>query len=167
VSDLIIRPESADLFGGLRAVQLEAFPTALEADLVDRLRADGDIALALAALSGGVAVGHIVFSNMVAPGRTLGLGPVAVAPKSQGQGIGSRLIREGIESARTQGWEGVFVLGEPSFYGRFGFTREAAAGFASPYAGPYFMALSLTDRPLAAHPGHREATYAPAFSALG
>lgn len=64
-------------------------------------------------------------------------------PERQGRGIGSALIREGLARAEAGGWRGVFGLGEPAYYRRFGFDAEAARGFASPYAGPFLMVLPL------------------------
>jgi putative acetyltransferase len=87
-----------------------------------------------------------------------------VLPGFQGGGIGAGLIEAALGIARATGEEIVFVLGEPDYYRRFGFSAEAAAPFASPYAGPYFMALAL--RPGFALPAAGEAAYARAFSDL-
>ena len=141
-----------------------AFPKPAEADLVDQLPADGDSIISLIAVDDDLVVGHILFSKLNAPFRALALAPVSVLPDRQNAGIGSRLIRAGLERAVRDGWQGVFVLGEPEYYGRFGFDAEAAKGFASPYAGPYFMALALTGE-LSATMGTIE--HAPAFAALG
>ena len=65
---------------------------------------------------------------------------------------------------RADGWEAVFVLGDPAYYERFGFSVAAAAGFASPYAGPYFMALGLNDGIIAPRTGRL--AYARAFQDL-
>src|SRR3546814_10906388 len=85
---------------------------------------------------------------MTAPFRALGLAPVAVLPGRQGESIGSALIRDGLARATAAGWEGVFVLGEPEYYRRFGFNPAMAKEFSSPYAGPYLMALSLDGKAL-------------------
>jgi putative acetyltransferase len=100
---------------------------------------------------------------MEAPLRALGLAPVSVAPERQRRGIGDALVREAIDVARSEGWEAVFVLGEPAYYRRFGFRAELAAGFGSPYAGHFLMALALRG-PLPTTEGRID--YAPAFSAL-
>ena len=160
------RPGEAD---AIRQVHLRAFPTSAEADLVGRLESDGDTVISLVAIDGGELVGHLVLSRMsvVAGGRSwnaLGLAPVAVVPERQGAGIGSRLIRAGIGEARSSGAEILFLLGEPEYYGRFGFSAEAARPFASPYAGPYFQALVLNEE--RASPASGTADYAPAFAAL-
>lgn len=159
-----ITPETADRIGAIRRLLIAAFPTAAEADLVDRLRRDGDLAISLAALDDDAVVGHAALSPMTAPLKALGLGPLAVAPERQRQGIGSALVREGLRRAEAEGWDAVFVVGDPAYYGRFGFTAEAASGFASPYAGPFFMALALGGRGLSVRSG--KVGYAPAFRDL-
>jgi putative acetyltransferase len=161
---LRITSETSGFEGAIRALLLAAFPTAVEADLVARLRHDGDIVIEMAAREGERVIGYVAFSRMSAPMKAVGLGPVAVLPARQRQGIGSALIREGLARAQAQGLEAAFVLGEPAYYRRFGFDAEAASGFASPYAGPYFMALALADGGLAVRSGRVD--YAPAFSGL-
>jgi putative acetyltransferase len=162
---MIVRPEAETDFAAIRAVQETAFRRAKEADLVDRLRADGGTVISLVAVKGELVVGHILFSRMAAPFRALGLGPIAVMPEYQRAGIGTRLINAGLAEARLGGWEGVFVLGAPAYYRRFGFDPRAAAGFSSPYAGSHFMVMSLREGNLPAKTG--EIAYPAAFSALG
>lgn len=165
-----VRPESGGDVEAIRAVHLAAFPTSAEADLVARLHEDRDSEISLVAEQAGEIVGHVMLSRMeVSAGgrafRALGLGPVGVLPGAQGSGVGSELIRSALAIAGTLGEELVFVLGEPEYYSRFGFSAEAAGPFASPYAGPYFMALRL--RPIAVPPVAGTADYAPAFASLG
>ncbi|HEX6375207.1 MAG TPA: N-acetyltransferase [Allosphingosinicella sp.] len=167
---LTIRPESGDDVGAIRAVHLAAFPTAAEADLVARLHDDYDSEISLVAEQAGEIVGHALLSRMNVSGegrvfRALGLGPVGVLPGTQGSGVGSQLIRAALATAESLGEEVVFVLGEPDYYRRFGFSAEAAAPFASPYSGPYFMALWLRSDLEA--PASGSAAYAPAFDVLG
>ena len=130
-----------------------------EADLVEALHAAGDAAIALVAEQDGTVVGHVLFSPMRSPAGCLGLAPVSVTPAHQGRGLGSALIRAGLERAREQGWRGVFVLGHAAYYPRFGFTHEAVRAFARPFAGPHFMLLPLRDDA----PTEGRAQYAPAF----
>lgn len=151
---------------GVRALLQAAFPGGAEADLVARLQADGDAAFALVAeteAEGGIA-GHVMFSRMKAPVECLGLGPVAVRPDLQGRGIGTALIHAGIRQARAEGWKGIFVLGEPAYYRRFGFSAEKARGYTSPYQGPNLMALQLGDEPIPFGVGML--AYAPAFAGM-
>lgn len=160
---MIIRDEEPADAPAVRATVEAAFARSLEADLVDRLRLDGDGIISLVAVDLGDIVGHAVFSRMAAPFRALGLAPVSVAPARQRSGIGSRLIRAGLDRARQGGWQGVFVLGAPDYYRRFGFDPARARAFTSPYAGPCLMALAL-DGELPAAEGRID--YAPAFQRL-
>ena len=123
---IIIRPESAEHETGVRVVEERAFGRAGEADLVDKLRARGAVTLSLIAVEAGEVVGHVLFSPVtIGEGSdallALGLGPVAVIPNRQNEGIGSRLIRAGLEECRQAGVPAVVVLGDPRYYTRFGF----------------------------------------------
>lgn len=143
-----IRLATVDDAAGIRIVHAAAFPTELEADLVERLGRDSDAVISVIASVDGSIVGHVLLSRMqvVGDGRkveALGLGPVAVLPTLRSQRIGSELIEAGLRAAGAIGAEMVFVLGEPEYYGRFGFDEKAARPFASSYAGPYFQAKIL------------------------
>ncbi len=164
MAKMIIRTEQQDDEPVVVTVVEQAFKQADEARLVGQLRADGDTVISLVAVVGNVVVGHVMFSRMVAPFRALGLAPVSVVPQYQRRGIGRSLVEEGLKQAREQGWEAVFVLGDPAYYERFGFRVDLARGFSSPYAGPHFMALSLGAN-LPASSGKID--YAPAFASLG
>jgi putative acetyltransferase len=159
---MIIRSETEADHHMMRRLITAAFGQSLEADLVDGLRADGDVVLSLVAEEDGAIAGQALFSPMDAPFRALGLGPVAVLPERQRSGVGSALIRAGIEEARAQGWEAIFVLGEPDYYRRFGFDAGLAARFDCTYASPYLMALALRDD----LPAGGQVAYAPAFARL-
>jgi len=111
----------------------------------------------------GWIVGHVLLSRMDAPFRALALAPVSVIPTRQRSGVGSALIKEAANRARGEGWAAIFVLGDPNYYKRFGFDRQAAAGFTSPYAGHHFMVLKLSPS-LPITTG--ELRHAPAFAAL-
>jgi putative acetyltransferase len=158
------RPEIDGDYAAIRQLHLHAFDGAGEADLVERLRCDGDAVFSLVAIDNGVLHGHVMFSKMASPALALGLGPVAVLAGSRRQGIAARLIKDGLSRATASGWRSVFVLGDPAYYGRFGFSAGQASGFASPYAGPHLMVLSLAGEALSAATGRLE--YAPAFAAL-
>ncbi len=164
-----VRPEVAKDVEGIRKVHIAAFPTAAEADLVERLRDDHDSEISLVAEQAGWIVGHVLLSRMQVGGDgvpifALGLAPVAVLPEQQRTGIGSMLIRGALALAREAEEEMIFVLGDTDYYGRFGFSAAIAAPFASPYAGPYLMALALNDMVM---PASGQAAYAPAFARLG
>lgn len=141
-----------------------------EAELVRMIDADGDALVSLVAEQSGVIVGHVLFSRMdvEADGAALsaaGLAPVSVVPDLQGQGIGDALIRAGLDALREQGVTISFVLGHETYYPRFGYSPELAARFASPFAGPHFMAMMLDSD--AAWPLGGRADYAPAFGRMG
>ena len=164
-----VRPADTRDAPAIRALHLAAFPTAAEADLVDRLEEDGDRVLSLVAEDGPQIIGHILMSRMRVEGggrsfRALGLAPVAVLPERQGEGVGRALVGEALACAVAGGEELVFVVGEPDYYGRFGFSTATAAPFASPYAGPYLMAQAFGDVTL---PPSARADYPPAFAGLG
>jgi len=141
-----------------------------ESELVRLIQAGGDALVSLVAERDGAIVGHILLSRMSieAEGAALsgaGLAPVSVAPGSQGQGIGDALIRAGLDALRGQGVGMSFVLGHADYYPRFGYSPALAARFASPFAGPHFMAMMLdSDAPW---PQGGRADYAPAFGRLG
>ncbi len=126
----LIRSEEAADIGLIHDLVMACFGRPGEADLVDRVRADGDSVISLVAVSGSELLGHVLFSRMTAPFTALGLAPVAVTPAWQRQGIGGRLIRAGLECARIGGWQAVFVLGDPAYYRRFGSTRRSPADSA-------------------------------------
>jgi putative acetyltransferase len=161
-----IRHETDDDEHGVRRVNLATFPTAQEADLVTALHEDGDSEISLVAEDEGTIVGHVMLSRMAVEGdgrqyRALGLAPVAVMPNRKSEGIGTALIDRAMRLAEARGEEIVFLVGEPDFYRRFGFSADAAAPFASPYAGPYFMAKAFVPLPRSG-----KADYATAFSEL-
>ena len=162
---MIIRSETSGDVAAIRIVEEVAFGRADEARLIDDLRDAGDSVFSLVAVDDDTVVGHVLFSRMTAPFPALALAPVAVQPEYRRTGIGSRLIREGIARGEADGWAGIFVLGDPEFYRRFGFSAAGARGFTSPYAGPHLMALSLGRSELPVAEGRIE--HAPAFAKLG
>ena len=93
----------------------------------------------------GRIVGTVRLWNVTAgPGRpALMLGPLAVDPSLQGLGVGSKLMREALDRAAALGHRAVLLVGDAPYYARFGFDAAAGADYATPYAGPYFMALRL------------------------
>jgi putative acetyltransferase len=161
---MVIRLETPSDLVAIRAVETAAFPGPAEAGLVDDLRKAGDVVFSLVAVEDEQVVGHAVLSKMEAPFPALALGPVAVLPERQRRGIGSLLVRDGLARSEAAAWAGVFVLGDPAYYGRFGFRVDCASGFESPYAGPHLMVLALGRRALPTRQGNIH--YAPAFASL-
>jgi putative acetyltransferase len=162
-----VRSETPADVAAIRAVLLSAFPTAQEADLVDALRADGDLVLSLVAIRDGKVAGHAAFSRMsVESGEgifpALALAPVAVSPDCQHSGVGAALIEYGLQqlTARREGL--IFVVGAPDYYRRFGFDSALASAFLSPYAGLHSMLKRLLDHA----PTSGSLHYASAFSKL-
>jgi putative acetyltransferase len=136
---------------GVEQIYAAAFPQDDLRPLVRELSSLGPRALALVAVAGSALVGHAVFTTCGLAGqqdRIALLGPVAVAPERQGQGIGSTLIRTGLDRLRKGGTRQVHVLGDPAYYRRFGFARDD--GVEPPYALPAewraaWQLLSLRD----------------------
>jgi putative acetyltransferase len=161
-----IRPERPEDAAGIDALLRAAFPGAAEADLVRRLRSDGDLALSLVADENGEIIGQVAFVPIALdpdPGyRLWGLAPISVLPQRQGQGIGSALTHAGLNLAKDAGIGVVLVLGDQNYYGRFGFDTMLAEGIDVAWAGPYFAGLTLTD----ITPPRGKATYPAAFADL-
>jgi putative acetyltransferase len=144
-----IRSERPADVSGIRAVNLAAFDTPTEADLVDALRTQASPIISLVAEDDRVVVGHILFSPVTLlcdPGtRVMGLAPMAVLPARQRQGIGAALIEEGLRHCRQLGASAVVVLGHAGYYPRFGFRPASRFGLRCEYDVPddAFMALEL------------------------
>ncbi|HLV11032.1 MAG TPA: N-acetyltransferase [Trueperaceae bacterium] len=106
-----------------------------EAALVAGLRTDPGALprLTLLAEAGGRVVGHVVCSRgWVGEAPVLGLGPLAVAPERQGEGVGSALMHAVLAAAEALDEPLVALLGAPGYYGRFGFVPAAGEGIAAP-----------------------------------
>ena len=147
---IAIRPEAQDDFATLRELQRAAFaPSEIEADIADALRAAGDHVpeLCLVATDEGTIVGHVMLSTAhVEAEPVLGLGPIAVDPARQNQGIGSALMRQAIARANATGYPLIGLLGHPAYYPRFGFEpAEATFGITTKFDAPpeAWMALAL------------------------
>jgi putative acetyltransferase len=164
---MIIRDEAAgdpDAIGAVVTAAFRGMPFSrqTEAAIVDALRRSGNLALSLVTESQGEVVGYIAFSPVDIGGLSrgwFGLGPVAVRPDRQRQGIGAALIRDGLERLERQGAGGCVVLGEPAYYRRFGF--RAISGLHLADVPPeYFLALPFGDEIPSG-----EVRYAAAFAA--
>ena len=175
---IIIRPERPEHAAGVYQVEKAAFGRPAEADLCQRLRKRKAVTVSLVALDADHVVGHVLFSpvRIAAEGGgaedgggtedlpVVGMGPVAVNPDHQRQGIGSRLIRAGLEEVRQLGVAAVVVLGDPRYYTRFGFQPAARYGvrFQDPSVpAEDFMLIELRRGALEGHGG--VATYEPEF----
>ena len=164
MSAYAIRSEIPADAASVRALIDAAFANApyasgTEAAILDRLRTDGDLAIALVAAGKDAILGQVAFSPAQAGGEAgwLALGPVAVAPSWQRRGVGHALITEGLAQARAAGARGVVLIGDPAYYGRFGFRGDQGLTYGA-VPPPYVQALSfgapVPDGPI---------RYAPAF----
>lgn len=118
-----------------------------EAAIVRRLRAAGALTLSLVAVESSEIVGHVALSPVTIDGkdqRWLGVGPVAVPPGRQRQGVGDRLMREALAWAKARAAAGCVVLGEPAYYGRFGFRTDPRLRYPGP-PPEYFQLLALNE----------------------
>ncbi len=105
--------------------------------LIDSLRKAGAVALELVAVLEKRIVGHVCFSRLDVPPRWWALAPVSVSGSHQNEGIGSELVRYGLDEARQQKAAAVVVVGNPLYYRRFGFVFNGPAQLASPYPEQY------------------------------
>jgi putative acetyltransferase len=170
---MVIREEAPADIAAIRRLEAAAFDTDAEAKLVDALRAAGALTLSLVAEAeaDGKIVGHIAFSPVVvsSPRRTsrgVGLGPMAVAPARQRQGIGGRLIDDGVRRLREAGHRFCVVLGHAEYYPRHGFARGSDRGirWERPVPDDVFFVRELTPDGLAGVSG--TVRYRPEFDAV-
>ena len=143
------RPETADDVRAIREINLAAFPTAEEADLVEALRSSDAWIEGLSIVTEdavGTVVAHALLTRCHVDGAAaLALAPCAVLPRVQRTGSGSAAIRAGLEAARAMGENLVLVLGHAEYYPRFGFTPASELGIRPSFDVPdeAMMALAL------------------------
>jgi putative acetyltransferase len=170
---ITIRPAQGQDVAALDALLVASFPAPAEAALVRDLCVEGDMVLMLVAIdeASDTLIGAIAFSRMGVeiggkPINSVALAPIAVARDWRQQGVGEALVAAGLERLEKEGVVLCFALGDPAFYGRFGFATDVASGFDSPYAGDYLLAAPLQGGLIPC--GVRgAATHAPAFARLG
>lgn len=148
MSVLVRREDAADV-AAIHELNVAAFDGRdEEADLVDALREDGDLVLSLVAVDRTRVVGHIGFSRVtieteLGPEGGIALAPIGVHPQRQGVGIGRRLVESGLDELRRLGESVVVVVGNPTYYSRFGFSTERGEDYPCVYSGSSYMALHL------------------------
>lgn len=150
----------------IRFVEEHAFGQPVEAGLVDALVTGGDAVTELVAEEDGDVVGHILFSRLFiedgdARFPAVALAPLAVEPSFHGTGIGGALVREAHIRLKDAGERLSIVLGDPDYYGRFGYDHQRAAFFESDYQGDALQALAWGEAP-----SRGRLVYAPAFGSL-
>ena len=138
-------PGDAEAIAAVTRAAFEHYPHSrqTEAFIVAALRRAGALALSLVAEVDGCVVGHVAFSPLTISDSSAGwygLGPVSVAPELQRRGIGSALIRYGLQRLRALGAQGCALVGEPGYYARFGFRADPALQLPGVPA-EYFMSL--------------------------
>ena len=165
----IVRAETAEDYPAVRQVNELAFGRSDEAVLVDKVRAVADPQISLVAVKDGQVVGHIFFSPVSieisdSASLVLGLGPLAILPEYQKQGLGSQLVREGLKECQRIGCNVVVVLGHPEYYPRFGFVPAKQKELSCEYPVPdeVFMVAEL--KPEALDGWRGLVKYRPEFS---
>ncbi len=145
-----LRRESSSDLAAIHELTAAAFLDAPHAShtehfIVDALRQAGQLTVSIVAENDSEIVGHVAVSPVTISGGSsnwYGLGPISVVPKCQLQGVGSRLMRQALTELRELGAAGCVLLGDPRYYGRFGF--EAVPGLVFPDVPPeYFQAISF------------------------
>lgn len=150
LTEIRIRPEAPSDADAITGVTERAFRHAphtnhAEQYIVLALRRAGALSVSLVAQQDGNVVGHVAFSPVdISDGspRWYGLGPVSVLPELQGSGVGSALVRQGLAALQALGAQGCVVLGEPGYYGRFGF-RSGQGLLLDGVPPEYFQSLSF------------------------
>jgi putative acetyltransferase len=165
-----IRAEKESDQDSVHQVHLSAFESPSEANLVDTMREQAHPVVSLLAEDNGQVVGHIMFSPVFLSGdpdlKIMGIAPMAVVPFHQRKGIGSALVRAGLEQCKQLGVVAVVVLGHPEYYPRFGFSPSSQFDINSEYEVPkeVFMAMELQTDALRGKTGRVK--YHAAFSSV-
>ncbi|AOE85144.1 GNAT family N-acetyltransferase [Pseudomonas sp. TCU-HL1] len=148
--NIIVRNEQTDDIDAIAQLTKAAFEheqhsSHTEQFIVNALRRSGRLTISLVAVESDALVGHVAISPVTLScgiAGWYGLGPISVLPDRQGRGIGSMLMEASLAELRRQGGLGCVLLGDPGYYGRFGF--KAQPGLELPGVPPeYFQALSF------------------------
>lgn len=168
--DTRVRPETPADYAAVEQLTRTAFNNEAEVKLIRKLRQAQDDCIALVAEQHGKVVGHILFSPATLQPypntRLMVLAPMAVSNVLQHQGIGSALVRAGLERCKKREIQAVVVLGHPAYYPRFGFSPASQFNVRCPWQVPdnTFMLLALNPVALKGRSG--QVLYHPAFTEL-
>jgi putative acetyltransferase len=143
------RSEDVDAIRNLTTAAFRPMPYSshTEAAIIDALRRAGALTVSLVAIKDGAIVGHVAFSPVTINGETsgwYGLGPVSVSPDQQRKGIGDAMIRDGLSRIAELNAQGCVVLGDPGYYGRFGFVSDPELRYGE-VPPEYFQRLGFTE----------------------
>jgi len=163
-----IREECPDDIAAIREVNRRGFEEEQESNIVDALRTNGAALLSLVAIMHDRVIGHIIYSPASVGKMVEGaaLGPMAVLPEHQRQGIGSKLVEAGNRKIRDEGYPFIIVVGHPEYYPRFGFRPASKYGIKCEWDVPddVFMVRILDQAKMQGVSGL--AKYRPEFSAV-
>lgn len=166
---LIIRRETPEDTAVIRRINEEAFGQKEEAQIIEKLRSRGVLTISLVAVQDKEIVGHIAFTLVKVESEhssfnAIALAPMSVLPAYQRKGIGSQLVRAGLEECRRLGHEIVVVLGHPDYYPHFGFIPAKPKGIDCEFQVPdeAWMILELREGALAGRRG--TVKFQPEFS---
>lgn len=165
-----VRAETPTDYDAITRLTCTAFNNDTEANLITAIRQHSNACIALVAEQHGKVVGHILFSPATLQHypetRLMALAPMAVSNVLQHQGIGSALVRAGLEHCKQLGVQAVVVLGHPAYYSRFGFTPASRFNISCPWSvkDEAFMLLELAPGVLKGKSG--QVVYHPAFAAF-
>jgi putative acetyltransferase len=161
-----IRDERPADVRSIRQVNRRAFGRDQEANIVDALRSNGGTLLSMIAVDEDV-VGHVMYSPVTIGEMTgAGLGPMAVVPERQRQGVGSDLVTTSLGRLRGAACPFVVVVGHPAFYPRFGFKPASAYGISCEWPVPDEVFMILVLDPLQMQTVRGLARYRPEFSTV-
>jgi putative acetyltransferase len=150
---ILVRSERTTDIDAIERVAIAAFEGKWYSDqtehlIINRLREAGAMSVSLVAEVDGKVVGHIAFSVVTISGEDegwTGLGPVSVSPEFQKQGIGSKLIREGLSVIKERGAKGCVLEGNPDYYQKFRFKNHPDLFYEGSPDPKYFMVLPFYD----------------------
>ncbi|MCU4502443.1 N-acetyltransferase [Acinetobacter sp. WU_MDCI_Abxe161] len=162
--NIIIRDEQDKDIEAIEKLTKAAFENAehtshTEHFIVNSLRTHGQLTISLVAIEDGSIIGHVAISPVQMSSGEIGwygLGPISVYPAKQGRGIGSLLMNKSLEKLKQLGAQGCVLLGDPSYYSRFGFKNYPEL-ILPDVPSEYFQALTFSGNIPKANVAYHEA----------